>query len=448
MNQVFTLRNFCKAKSTVAPLTEPPKMHLLPGKNPLLFLVERSQLFEIDEELFTELSEGKTRIEDELPSTCSSQPMPPVDSKNLAPPTALSLNIAQACNLSCTYCYADEGKFHGSAKLMSRATAERAIDQLIANANGRRVTVGFIGGEAFLNRDLLHHCVRYAGAKGAEYGSAVSFSVTTNATLLTEADLSLLHDHTFAVTVSLDGGADLNNRYRRARNGGDAFQASVRALQPLLDNPGRARIAARATIARENLQVLERIDALAQAGFHDIGVSPLRTSPDPALILQGKDWDIFLDEMIRAGDSEWARTKQGAMWRFSNFAIALKQIHSGACQPLPCGSGTNYLSVGADGAYYSCHRTVNDAHFRMGDVWEGISQSERAAFVATRQVDLQEPCRGCWARYLCGGGCHAEVALSGRSGCDYIRGWLEYCLKRYVDVLHECPSLLEREGVK
>jgi hypothetical protein len=49
--------------------------------------------------------------------------------------------------------------------------------------------------------------------------------------------------------------------------------------------------------------------------------------------------------------------------------------------------------------------------------------------VTTRIVDRQEPCRACWARYLCGGGCHAEVAEVGRAGCDYIRGWLDYSLR-------------------
>ena len=44
----------------------------------------------------------------------------------------------------------------------------------------------------------------------------------------------------------------------------------------------------------------------------------------------------------------------------------------------------------------------------------------------------QEPCRGCWARYLCGGGCHHEVIARGRPACDYIRGWLHWSLGAYA----------------
>jgi uncharacterized protein len=33
---------------------------------------------------------------------------------------------------------------------------------------------------------------------------------------------------------------------------------------------------------------------------------------------------------------------------------------------------------------------------------------------------------------LCGGGCHHEVIHRGRPACDYIRGWLHYCLEAWL----------------
>jgi uncharacterized protein len=59
-------------------------------------------------------------------------------------------------------------------------------------------------------------------------------------------------------------------------------------------------------------------------------------------------------------------------------------------------------------------------------------------------VDRQEPCRSCWARYLCGGGCHYEVIHRGRPACDYIRGWLDYALGAYVRLSAQRPDLLAR----
>ena len=75
----------------------------------------------------------------------------------------------------------------------------------------------------------------------------------------------------------------------------------------------------------------------------------------------------------------------------------------------------------------------------MGSLAEGVDQARRAEWLAERHVHRQEPCRSCWARYLCGGGCHHEVLSRGRPACDYIRGWLNYCLEAYLRLSAE-PS--------
>ena len=68
----------------------------------------------------------------------------------------------------------------------------------------------------------------------------------------------------------------------------------------------------------------------------------------------------------------------------------------------------------------------------MGSLDAGVDRSRQRRWLTERHVHRQEPCRGCWARYLCGGGCHHEVIHRGRPACDYIRGWLHYCLGAYL----------------
>jgi uncharacterized protein len=402
-------------------------------------VVHGSQVFEIEPELFAALEGGDARAEQQLRHSADGFAAPPNAALELRPPAAVSLNIAQSCNLACSYCYADEGRFGGKPAFMPFEVAQAAIDRILTGARGRRVTIGFIGGEPFLNRPVLHESGAYAARRGRELGTTVEFSVTTNATLLAAEDLDLLRRHAFAVSVSLDGSAEMNDRERRSLDGSSAAAVALARLQPLLSSPGRARIAARATIARRDLRVAERVAALAASGFADIGVSPLRTSPLAERVLRSKDWPVYLSEMIRAAEAEWRRLERGAQWRFSNLAAAVRQIHAGAARTLPCGAGDNYVSVDAHGEYFACHRTVGDDRFHFG---AQPDDARRREFLAARQVDLQEPCRTCWARYLCGGGCHAEVVSSGRAGCDFIRGWLDYCLGFYDRVSCARPDLL------
>jgi uncharacterized protein len=116
------------------------------------------------------------------------------------------------------------------------------------------------------------------------------------------------------------------------------------------------------------------------------------------------------------------------------------EIHRGTHRPYPCGAGAGYFGVSAEGALSACHRFVDDPVGAMGSVAAGIDRSAQRRWLETRFVDRQEPCRSCWARYLCGGGCHHEVIHRGRPACDLIRGWLHYCLQAYVSISEHNPD--------
>jgi uncharacterized protein len=417
-----------------------PTHHVIAGNPHVLFLVEGSRLFSIDADLAEAINNGSSDALAEIALLGGKIAVP--DQSLPSEPLAISLNIAQTCNLSCSYCYADEGRFGGSSRMMALETALRAIDRLLESPGAERVSVGFIGGEPLLNRRVLHASVAHAVNRAAGPGRTISFGITTNGTLVEADDIALFRAHPFAITVSLDGTRAINDALRPSKNLCSSFDAATARIRPLLQDPGHARIAARVTITRRNLNIAEHLDALADAGFSEIGVSPLRTSPDDALALTEDDWPAYLSAMKTAGEKEWQRVRRGGDFLFSNLAIALKQLHRGAWRTLPCGAANNYVSVSATGDYFTCHRTIDDPRFFLGSSETGALYDARQAFVRSRSVDTQQPCRTCWARYLCGGGCHAEVIRSGRAGCDYIRGWLEYCISLYPQVLATRPDLV------
>lgn len=422
------------------PRTAPPWYHAVPGDGNLVLAVNGSKLYTVTDEFHEALTRGddasEAALREMLGETAAATEEPA-----LRAPSALTLNVAQACNLACSYCYAQTGDFGSPARLMSSDVALALVDAFVRDAPGPRATIGFIGGEPFVNRRVMREAVDFAKTRATERGLRVGFGVTTNATLLDDDDLNLLRDNAFSVTVSLDGSAALNDATRATKGGGGSWARVVERITPLLDNPGNARVAARATVTRRHLSVRDRVEALCAVGFGEVGVAPVRTSPDTAACLTDDDWPTFLRAMIEAADDDWSATQTRNALRFSNFAVALKEIHRGTCRPLPCGSAVNYVSASAKGEYYTCHRTVEDKEFLLGSVGTGLDEAARLSFVRSRSVDNQEPCRTCWARYLCGGGCHAEVLAAGRGGCDYIRGWLEHCLRRYDEALEALPWL-------
>jgi uncharacterized protein len=96
--------------------------------------------------------------------------------------------------------------------------------------------------------------------------------------------------------------------------------------------------------------------------------------------------------------------------------------------------------VAADGALAACHRFVGDSEAALGSVTAGIDRRRQLRWLDERHVHRQQPCRTCWARYLCGGGCHHEVIARGRPACDYIRGWLHWSIGAYARLSAQRPD--------
>ena len=358
-----------------------------------------------------------------------------------APVRALSLSIAQKCNLGCTYCYAQEGNFGGREKEMSPEAARAAVDLLFSEAEpGDRLSLAFLGGEPLTNRALVRECTERAASAAESKGARVSFSVTTNGTLVTPDDGRFFERHGFAVTVSLDGVGDAHDRLRPFKSGSGSYERVLERARPLLDMQRRMQVSARVTVTPANLELRETLEAFLALGFHSVGFSPMLSSPTGAGAMDAAELEVMLAAMVSCGEEFERRVARGERYAFLNMANALAQIHKGTHRPYPCGAGAGYFGVSADGGLYACHRFVEDATGAFGDVWSGVDRTRQGRWLAERHVHRQEPCRSCWARYLCGGGCHHEVINRGRPACDYIRGWLHYCLQAYIRLLERRPD--------
>ena len=115
-----------------APLS--PHVHLFAADGDLhLLVVDGDRVYRVDAEVFAQLKAAQEdaaaveRLLDQL--GLGGEPFVD-DTPVTAPPVrALSLAVAQKCNLGCTYCYAQQGEFGGTPKSMDAATAlRRAVD--------------------------------------------------------------------------------------------------------------------------------------------------------------------------------------------------------------------------------------------------------------------------------------------------------------------------------
>jgi uncharacterized protein len=425
-----------------------PQFHLFEADaGRYLLLANGSQIFEVGDDVYADLDRARERGRgghiDALLEGLGFDPTPFIDDEvpESFPVRSLSLAIAQKCNLGCTYCYAQEGNFGSASKDMSPQVAMNSVDLLFSEAGpGETVNLSFLGGEPLTNRDLLRTCTERAVALGGTKGIPVNFSITTNGTLVRPDDAEFFERHKFAVTVSLDGVREVHDRLRPLKSGSGSYDRVLANVRPLIEAQRNMQVSARVTVTPENLALRETLDEFIGLGFHSVGFSPMLSSPTGRGEMNARELDIMLGQMISCGEEFERQVAMGARYPFMNMVNALKEIHKGTHRPYPCGAGAGYLGVSAEGGLYACHRFVEDEDGAMGSVAGGVDRARQKEWLAARHVHFQEPCNGCWARYLCGGGCHHEVIKRGRPACDYIRGWLHYSLQAYIRLSEKRPD--------
>lgn len=128
----------------------------------------------------------------------------------------ITLQVTQQCNFRCEYCvYSGTylNRTH-SNKRMSIETAFKGIDFLINHSkNHNKIAISFYGGEPLLEFDLIKKCIEYAEEKAE--GKDITFSMTTNGSLLTDEIVEFLYKHDVALTISLDGPKEIHDNHRK-----------------------------------------------------------------------------------------------------------------------------------------------------------------------------------------------------------------------------------------
>jgi uncharacterized protein len=421
--------------------------HLFESEGPHLLVPDGTRIYGISDNMLVELEQivleddaqilNSFLIKHNLQSLGQINDEPPID----PPLTAISLAVAQKCNLGCSYCYAQQGDFGAKAKNMAVETGIAAVDLMFeSNTGSNKMNLAFLGGEPLTNRQALQTITVYADDKARKEGKEIRFSITTNGTLLNNGDADFFERFGFAVTISMDGIGAVHDRLRPFKGGQGSYDRIVKNVKPLLEVQQNMQVSARITVTPFNLNLSEPLDELIGLGFHSVGFSPMLSSPSGKEEMDADSLGNMLENMIHCGRRFEESVINGKRYPFSNMTNALREIHRGTHRPYPCGAGAGYLGVSADGELSACHRFVEDDKGYFGNLTQGIDLTKQRAWLAERHVHRQEPCKSCWAKYLCGGGCHHEVIHRGRPACDYIRGWLHYVLQAYVRILKFRPD--------
>ena len=356
---------------------------------------------------------------------------------------ALCLHIAHTCNLNCSYCFASQGRFHGERALMSFETGKRALDFLIEKSGSRRnLEVDFFGGEPLMNWTVVKQLVSYARSIEKEHGKNFRFTLTTNGMLIDDDVIDFCNKEMSNVVLSLDGRKEIHDRYRVDNAGNGSWERIVPAFQKFVKARGEKDYYMRGTFTHANPDFLKDIQCMLDLGFTKLSMEPVVASPDDPEALTPEDLEIVKQQYEDLAVMMKEHREKGAPFIFYHYMIDLK---GGPCiykRISGCGSGTEYMAVTPWGDLYPCHQFVGDEGYRLGDIWNGVTNIECQDDFRSCNVYARPECSQCWAKLWCAGGCaanayHASGTIKGiyRPGCDLFRKRMECAIALEADAL-------------
>ncbi len=90
------------------------------------------------------------------------------------------------------------------------------------------------------------------------------------------------------------------------------------------------------------------------------------------------------------------------------------------------------MAVTAQGDLYPCHQFVGDEDYKLGNIWEGVTNTSLRDEFKLCNVYARHDCDDCWAKLYCSGGCaanayHATGDIHGtyEYGCEIFRKRIE-----------------------
>ena len=322
---------------------------------------------------------------------------------------ALCLHIAHDCNLACRYCFAEEGEYHGRRALMSFEVGKVALDFLIANSGNRRnLEVDFFGGEPLMNFQVVKDLVAYGREQEKIHDKNFRFTLTTNGILLNDDVMEFANREMANVVLSIDGRKKVNDFMRPFRNGKGSYELIVPKFQKFAESRNQDKYYVRGTFTHHNLDFSKDVLHLADLGFKQISVEPVVAPDTEDYAIREEDLPQLFAEYDALAAEMVERKKTGKDFNFFHFMIDLEGGPCVAKRLSGCGSGTEYLAVTPWGDLYPCHQFVGNEAFLMGNVQDGVVNTELRDEFKCCNVYAKEKCRECFARFYCSGGCAAN----------------------------------------
>lgn len=372
-----------------------------------------------------------------------------------------------ACNLDCSYCFflSKEVLWGGDSQRMSQETLERFIRSYLDAQPDGPVTIGWQGGEPTMRGlGFFEEAVRLSDLYRRP-GQQVQHAIQTNGTLLDDEWGEFLSANDVLVGLSVDGPAELHDRYRVNKAGRGSYDLVRRGWEVLQRHHVETNILCTVNAANAEhplevyrhfrddmgarfvqfIPIVERVEAgheaEAERGYRDAdGTHVLYRQAGTRVTSRTVDpraWGRFMTTIF----DEWVSRDIGEVFvqHFDVMLGALFGQYSLCVHSPECG---NAIAMEHTGDVYSCDHYVEPG-YRLGNIATDsfttlLASPEQRTFGRDKRTTLPTQCRECPVRWVCNGGCPKDrfaTTADGEPGLNYL------CDGYYQMFTHAWPAM-------
>jgi uncharacterized protein len=312
------------------------------------------------------------------------------------------------CNNRCAYCYASPQLFENKL-MMSRKTAKKVID-LIFKFPEKTITIEFHGGECLLNFEIIKFIVAEVTKLNKRFKRKITYSLTTNLSILTQEMVDFFKKYKFICVSSLDGPKALHDQQRKSCSGEGTYENIIKNLK-LAESNG-LNFDFITTITKNSLKYHEEIvDEFVKINKKYFFLRPVKrkgfandnwesTSCLPEEYFDF--WKKYLDILIK-------KTSQGELMDDNLVCILLKKIifnNRVNYMPLrnPCGL-SSIMTYNYNGDIIPCCEN-RDEIMKIGNVnstsWVDIVSSQKLSCLINKTLLENHACDMCAYKPYCG----------------------------------------------
>ena len=279
----------------------------------------------------------------------------------------ITFQVTDKCNLACTYCY----QIHKGEKRMTFETAKKLIDAMvdedpklngyISLDNSPGIIIEFIGGEPFLNIDLIEQICDYFTEKTVsmqhQWALLHKFSISSNGVLYFDEKVQRFlnkYRSWISLSISIDGNKELHDACRIFPDGKPSYDIAVAAAKDWISRG--YYMGSKITIAPGNIEhMYDAITHMVELGYNDIMAN--------TVFEEGWNLDhakIFYRELKRISDY-WLDHNIVDTHYLSLFEETYFVPEDASENQNFCGGTGDMLAMDPDGYIYPCLRYMESS---------------------------------------------------------------------------------------